>query len=382
MEKFFLKDYRRYLYLLGAALLTFTFWGCAAISPEKGPEATGPEHVFFPPLPEEPRLQFLVGINGLDDYGSFKFSFKDFITGRPQQRHFRLLKPYGLAMRDGVIYVCDTRKNDINVLDIANGTYRIIKTIKGGGPTLKKPINIVVTEDGTKYFNDTLLGAVIVLDSDDRLVTMLESEDIERISGVAVYKDKIFVSDIKGNKVVVFEKGTWKQLYTFGSKGRKPGEFIRPVSITADEEGNIYVSESGSPRVQKLTADGTSLQFYGQGLGDRPGEFGRLRGVAVDREERVYIVDVMNNVVQIFDKENRLLLFFGTAGTSPGDTLVPAQVIIDYDNVSLFEKYVAPGYEVEYLIIVTSQVGPRLVNVYGFLKREETGTGDPNKESN
>jgi DNA-binding beta-propeller fold protein YncE len=227
-----------------------------------------------------------------------------------------------------------------------------------------------------------MIGAVIVLDSDDRLVTMLESEDIERPAGVAVYKDKIFVPDVKGNQVVVFEKGTWKQLYTFGSKGKKPGEFILPANITVDEKGNIYVSENGGYRVQKLTADGTPLQTYGQGLGDRPGEFGRPRGVAVDREERVYIVDAMNNVVQIFNKENRLLLFFGTAGTSPGDTLIPAQVIIDYDNVSLFEKYVAPGYEVEYLIIVTSQVGPRLVNVYGFLKREETGIGDPNKESN
>jgi hypothetical protein len=41
---------------------------------------------------------------------------------------------------------------------------------------------------------------------------------------------------------------------------------------------------------------------------------------------------------------------------------------VDYDNVGLFQNYVAPGHQCEYLILVTSQFGSQKVNVYGFLK--------------
>jgi hypothetical protein len=44
---------------------------------------------------------------------------------------------------------------------------------------------------------------------------------------------------------------------------------------------------------------------------------------------------------------------------------LPAQVTIDYANVALFEDQVREGYELAYLVIVTNQLGPDFVNVYG-----------------
>jgi hypothetical protein len=72
---------------------------------------------------------------------------------------------------------------------------------------------------------------------------------------------------------------------------------------------------------------------------------------------------------QIFDPEGQLLLVLGKAGGEPGDMYLPAKVRIDYDNVGLFADKVAPGHEVEYLIIVTNQYGPNKISVYGFLKQ-------------
>jgi hypothetical protein len=46
-------------------------------------------------------------------------------------------------------------------------------------------------------------------------------------------------------------------------------------------------------------------------------------------------------------------------------------VVIDYDNVDLFADRVAPGYKVEYLVIVTSQFGPNKVSVFGFLEPDD-----------
>jgi hypothetical protein len=42
---------------------------------------------------------------------------------------------------------------------------------------------------------------------------------------------------------------------------------------------------------------------------------------------------------------------------------------VDYDNVKYFEKFVAPGQKLEYLIYVTNQVGPNKVSVFGFLRK-------------
>ena len=58
-----------------------------------------------------------------------------------------------------------------------------------------------------------------------------------------------------------------------------------------------------------------------------------------------------------------------------GLTYLPAKVVIDYDNVDLFADRVAPGYKVEYLVIVTSQFGANKVSVFGFLESTEQSGG-------
>ena len=76
--------------------------------------------------------------------------------------------------------------------------------------------------------------------------------------------------------------------------------------------------------------------------------------------------DAAFNNVQIFSPEGRLLMFFGDAGLGPGGLMLPAKVAIDEQNMALFSAYTAPEFEIEYLVLVTSQFGDRKVSVYGF----------------
>ncbi len=78
--------------------------------------------------------------------------------------------------------------------------------------------------------------------------------------------------------------------------------------------------------------------------------------------------------VQIFNKEGRILLYFGQGGKEPGNFMLPAKVAIDYDNLKYFEKYVQADFQVEYLILVTSQFGDRKVNVFAYGRRKERNT--------
>jgi DNA-binding beta-propeller fold protein YncE len=197
-----------------------------------------------------------------------------------------------------------------------------------------------------------------------------------------VYEDKLFVADAKGSQVAVFNKKSGKLLYKIGKSADESTDepdnetirFAAPTNIAVDTEGNIYVSETMGYRIIKLTEDGKHLFTFGAGLGDGFGQFARPRGVAVDHEGRVYSVDAWHSVVQIFNAQGQLLLFFGTIGNQPGNLNLPAQVTIDYDNVPYFKKYVAPGFDLEYLIIVTSQYGNRKINIFGFVHKN--GEGD------
>jgi hypothetical protein len=72
----------------------------------------------------------------------------------------------------------------------------------------------------------------------------------------------------------------------------------------------------------------------------------------------------------MFDPEGHLLMFFGQPDSSGAAGLyLPAGLTVDYENIALFQKYVAPGYRLEYLILLTNQLGPNKVSIYGFIKK-------------
>ena len=89
-------------------------------------------------------------------------------------------------------------------------------------------------------------------------------------------------------------------------------------------------------------------------------------------------MDAAFNNVQVFNRDGRLLMFFGGGGEKPGNLVLPAKISIDYDNLKYFTPYVAPGFEVRFLVLVTSQFGPRRVDVYAY--GQEKGRKYPTDE--
>jgi hypothetical protein len=53
-------------------------------------------------------------------------------------------------------------------------------------------------------------------------------------------------------------------------------------------------------------------------------------------------------------------------------------ILIDYQNIAYFRSYAAPEFEIEYLVLVTSQFGERKLSVYGF--GHEKGKHYPTEE--
>jgi hypothetical protein len=75
------------------------------------------------------------------------------------------------------------------------------------------------------------------------------------------------------------------------------------------------------------------------------------------------------------------LLFFGLPGNEPGMMNLPAQIVLDYDNVDLFQQYAVAGAKIEFLVLVTNQYGPNKVSVYGFgsFPEQETAPAQPSE---
>jgi len=73
------------------------------------------------PPPELPRLQWLAAFTGAKDIEQDKSAFDKFVTGEQGDLR-RLDKPYGVAVYDGKIYVCDTNRT-VMVFDFRNHSF-------------------------------------------------------------------------------------------------------------------------------------------------------------------------------------------------------------------------------------------------------------------
>jgi len=366
----------RGLALAIAVLTTCVFAGCQSGVVEQ----PRPEPVFFPPRPETPRLQFLKSFSGPDDLGAVATSsFEKFVLGEPERKD-SISTPYGVAIFDGKIYVCDFDKRTVVVMDLRKHTFGYLTK----DSQLKRPVNIYIDENGTKYVADSEGGAVFVFDRNDNVNKILGKElDISPMD-VVVRGSRCYITDGRGKQVVVLDKNTGKEITRIGKKGEgtgedeplqhlAPGEFSLISHLALDREGNIYVTDMAGGRITEFDKSGTVKRTIGR-LGRNIDEFGRPKGIAIDREDRIWVVDSFpGEVVKILDKQAQLLLFFGMSGREAWRMNLPVKVTLDYDNVGLFQKYAVEGAKIEFLVLVSNQAGPNKINVYGFGTFPEPG---------
>jgi DNA-binding beta-propeller fold protein YncE len=344
--------------------LLATAWGCATAPPK---ESTADATVFYPPLPNSPRIQYLASFSSARDLGKTRGGFVDFIVGKNPKETLGIKKPYGVAMWDGKIYVVDTGGPGVAIFDLRS---RELKGVPGAGAgRMLKPINITIDKDGTKYVTDTGSDQVVAFDKNENFVRAYGSKDQFKPGQAVISGDRLYVSDLKNHEIQVLDKASGKLLFKFGKAGSKEGEFFYPTNMVLGSDNYLYIANTGNFQVQKYTLDGKFVRNYGE-IGDRPGQFARPKGVAVDREGRIYVVDAAFENIQIFNQEGQLLLFFGGPGGNREDINLPTVVTIDYDNVHLFQQYADPKFKLEYIILVASQFGASKINVFGFGKME------------
>jgi NHL repeat len=373
---------RRSILLGGLILMTLLGAGCSAGGTSQGMNATPIEYTFWPPFPNEPRIQHLISFQRSSDITPPKktSALETLVFGAEARDDLPIVKPYGVAMWKGKIYVCDIRASSVVVLDLMARETRLMGV--RGINALQQPTDIAIADDGTMYVCDKIRRSVIVFDADERFAAVFGWPDFEPVSA-AVFGKELYVCDAQAQQVVVLDRFSGEEIRRIGKPGSPddPYEdrgFGYPLGIAVDDDGNVYVSDVMASRVQKFAPDGTTAVVYGV-LGDTVGQFRRPKHVDVDSDGQVYVVDAAFQNVQVFASDGQLLTFFGGAGGYPGAMYLPAGIcVIDLDDATreVLSPYIHPAFNVEHLILVTNQFGPQKVAVYGFGSLKEGKTLD------
>ena len=341
--------------------------GCASDGP-KAKVSDSKSYVFWPAAPDEPRIQYLGSFNSSEDVTPDRATnFEKLVFGKDAVREAYVNKPYGVAIRGGCIYICDIRAKALIIMDLAKKQTRLVGVT--GSTRLERPVAVAVGEDGQLYVADGIHGAILVFDAGERYTRSIVIPKLKP-SGVAIRGNRLYVSDIGRQNVLMLDAKTGATLGEIGSVGDENGQFRLPVGVSLDREGNLFVSDMMRCRVQKFTADGTYLGGVGQ-LGDSAGSFARPKHLAVDSEGIVYVIDSGFQNVQMFNDDFQLLMHFGAAGDFPGAMNLPVGIAVADGGAEFFKDLIHPGFACKRLIVVANQFGDGKVSVYGLGDRRE-----------
>jgi DNA-binding beta-propeller fold protein YncE len=319
--------------------------------------------VVYPPPPDTARIQYLTSISSETDLGKGR-SALDQILGRKTQVS-GIIKPYGLAIGGGRIYVCDEDQLGIDIIDLNAAQIRVFRPESPHG--IRRAINCFVDHEGLLYVTDLGLRRVAVFDTALVFQAAFGGEDDGQPADVFVSGDRIFVSSLGGElRVRVYDRVTREFLYGFPTAEAADSTGLSaPVNLTVAAD-TVWVTDLLKQQVFVFTADGQFVRTVGR-PGQGPSTFQRPKGIARDRRGLLYVVDSAFENVQVFSPGGQLLMFFGGGGQDPGDMLLPAKVIIDYEHLDYFQRYVKGDAQLQYLILVTNQFGPSKIAIYGFI---------------
>jgi DNA-binding beta-propeller fold protein YncE len=191
------------------------------------------------------------------------------------------------------------------------------------------PIDIAVGKEGRLY--------VLCRPGDSSMVRKytVDDEDLGTVGsgltwGVSIIADgeeNLYISDEAQHRISSFS-ADGESLGTWGESGDGDGQLNGPAGLAFDADENIYVADSLNHRIQKFTKAGEFISKWGS-HGDGEGQFNMPWGITVDELGDVYVADWGNDRVQKFNADGEFILAFGKSGAGNGEFNRPSDVAVD-----------------------------------------------------
>jgi sugar lactone lactonase YvrE len=353
---------KRIQYLIFFFTILFFSLSCALFN-KPIPE----EHqVFFPEIADTAHIQFLTSFSNSGDIQKKQSKFIKFVTGEEQKKEIK--KPYGVFIKEGKIYVCDTDMGGLEIIDLKEGTFRYF--VPEGPGRLLFPLNCFVDDDENLFVTDGKRSKVFVFDKSGNYKKSFGEKDNFKPIDLAVSGNKIFVTNSKSHQILVYDKTDFRLINAFPDIDKnKEGYLFNPLNLAVTND-KVYVSDFGDFKIKVFSHEGDYLSSVGS-YGKNLGQFIRPKGIAVDKDMNLLVADAAFENVQMFNSAGQLLMHFGGPYQGPGYMYLPAQVTVDYNNIEYFHKYTHEKYKLKYIILVSNQYGPEKISIYGRITPKE-----------
>jgi DNA-binding beta-propeller fold protein YncE len=273
---------------------------------------------------------------------SFFTKMTDIIVGEPDYKP--LVRPYSIASDSkGRLIISDPGAGGVHIFDFAQHKYKFLDRQEKSKDPMIEPQCVAVDGKDNIYITDSKAGKVFLFEANGKYRGAFGSLKggegfFKRPTGIAIDSETqdVYVTDTLRDRVYVLDqKGT--VLRYFGKHGGGDGEFNVPTEVQI--KGNtVAVVDSMNFRIELFDRSGKYLGSIGT-PGDPSGMIYRPKALAFDSEDHIYLVEAESGTVEVFDREGRLLYYFGN-GTGFGRFLLPTGLTIDRnDRVYLVDSY-------------------------------------------
>lgn len=214
-----------------------------------------------------------------------------------QRPHFVAINPYD---PDKHVWVVDDHKHA--VYKFSNDGKRLVQTIGTRGESgadathFNRPTFLAWLPDSTLFVADGYNGKRVAKFDKNGKFLMDWNRNFNNVHGIAVDPQtrRVFVNDRGNKRIQVFDEDG-KYLYEF-SMGPEPSD-IHLIYIGADRA--LWAADRGTSKMLKYDLEGHLLYAWGT-WGDFPGGFWGVHGFSVDQEGNFYVAEVDSGRVQKF----------------------------------------------------------------------------------
>jgi DNA-binding beta-propeller fold protein YncE len=245
-------------------------------------------------------------------------------------------KPMDLAKIGEFLYVTDTNNKRVQMFD-TSGTSIALFGKEGNGPgEFNFPYGITGDANGNVYVADLYNGKISILEPKGNFIKYFKvkdnKDDFKSPGGIRIFNEKLYVTDIQLNKVMVFDlKG--KKLLDIKFGANSMDTFKAPNAVTVDKKDNIYIADSGNQRVLVYDKNGKYIRSVNgskDGLGSSL--FVNPRGIGVDSRGILYVVNNLTHFIYGFNDNGEKVFEFGGMGDGNEQFYLPNGLFVDEDD--------------------------------------------------
>jgi len=195
--------------------------------------------------------------------------------------------------------------------------YQLVKTWGTKGRQtgqFNEPTGIAIYKNEI-FVSDSRNSRIQVFDVDGNFKRLVDTEgkgQLKRPMNLSTANNELYVADFFSDQIKIYDlNGKFKR--AIGKSGSNEGEFSAPGGVTVNSAGELFVADFFNQRIQQLKADGEFIQQWGQTgtVGMLDGKLNYPTDVAINKENILYIADGYNDRILAYDQNGLLLYKWG-----------------------------------------------------------------------